>query len=141
MQRTQALALIGVALVLGFIIGFKSSQKGAPAPQPLVAEAPAAPSASQPALPRLVDLGSTTCIPCKEMAPILEELKAELAGVVEVEFIDINVNFEAANTYGITVIPTQIFFDAQGNEVTRHEGFMAKADILAQLAQMGIKTE
>ena len=42
-------------------------------------------------LPRLVDLGSTTCIPCKMMAPVLEELK-EYAGGCEVEFIDVKEN-------------------------------------------------
>jgi thioredoxin 1 len=41
------------------------------------------------ALPRLVDLGVGKCIPCKKMAPILEELKKEYAGRMEVEFIDV----------------------------------------------------
>jgi thioredoxin 1 len=143
MQRTQALALIGVALVLGFIIGFKSGQKGAPAPapEPLVAEASATPAAGQPALPRLVDLGSTTCIPCKEMEPILAELTAEYAGIVSVEFINVNENYQAAEEYKINVIPTQVFLDAEGQEVYRHEGFMPKADIVAQFEKMGIKKE
>lgn len=135
MQRTQALGLIGVALVLGFIIGFKGGQKGAPA------EAPAPPAAIQPALPRLVDLGSTTCISCKEMAPILEELKAEYAGLVSVEFINVNENFQAAEEYKITVIPAQVFLDALGQEVYRHEGFMSKADIVAQFEKMGVNKE
>ena len=40
-------------------------------------------------LPKLVDLGSKQCIPCKQMAPILEDLKRDYEGVFEVEFIDV----------------------------------------------------
>jgi thioredoxin 1 len=40
-------------------------------------------------LPRLVDLAAGKCIPCKMMAPILEELKKEYAGRMNVEFIDV----------------------------------------------------
>ena len=89
-------------------------------------------------LPRLVDLGSTTCTSCKRMAPILQELKAELQGKVNVEFIDVAVKTEAADQYGIRAIPTQIFFDAAGKEVARHEGFMPREDLLAQLEKMGV---
>ena len=144
MQRTQAIGLILVALVLGFVIGFKSG-RGAAAPEASVVAAP--PAAETPAaeagaaLPRLVDLGSTTCIPCKEMAPILEELKAEYAGKLDVEFINVNEDTEAANRYGIMVIPTQIFFNSEGEEVYRHEGFMPKADIVAQFEKMGVAAQ
>ena len=54
-------------------------------------------------LPRLVDLGAGKCIPCKMMAPILEELKKEYAGRLEVEFIDVWVNPEAGKPYGVAV--------------------------------------
>ena len=40
-------------------------------------------------LPKLVDLGASKCIPCKKMAPILDELKKEYAGILDVEFIDV----------------------------------------------------
>lgn len=89
-------------------------------------------------LPRLVDLGAKSCIPCKQMAPILEELRAEYAGRMQVDFIDVWQNKQAGQEYGIKLIPTQIFFDTTGQEVARHEGFMSKADILAQWATLGI---
>lgn len=97
-------------------------------------------TASQPAarLPRLVDLGSKTCIPCKMMAPILEELKKEYAEKLQVEFIDVNENREAAQRYGIRLIPTQVFFDASGKELWRHEGFMSKEDILEKWKELGV---
>jgi thioredoxin 1 len=95
---------------------------------------------SQPAagLPRLVDLGSTTCIPCKMMAPILEELKKEYEGRLQVEFVDVMANPDAGRSYQISLIPTQIFFDASGKERFRHEGFFAKEDILAKWKELGV---
>ena len=51
-------------------------------------------------LPRLLDLGSDECIPCKEMVPILEELKTEYAGVFQVEFMDVRKEPPLAEVYG-----------------------------------------
>jgi len=92
----------------------------------------------QKALPRLVDLGAKKCIPCKLMAPMLEELKKEYAGTLQVDFIDVWKKPEEAKKYGIKIIPTQIFFDASGKELFRHEGFMSKEDILAKWKELGI---
>ena len=88
--------------------------------------------------PRLVDLGAGKCIPCKRMAPILDELKEEYAGRMDVEFIDVWKDRKAADQYGIESIPTQIFFDATGKELFRHEGFFAKEDILKKWRELGI---
>ncbi len=90
-------------------------------------------------LPRVVDLGADKCIPCKKLAPILEELKKEYAGRVTVEFIDVWKNPDAGTPYKIKLIPTQIFFDADGKEVWRHEGFLPKADFLAKFAELGVQ--
>ncbi|MFZ0034156.1 MAG: thioredoxin family protein [Sedimentisphaerales bacterium] len=90
-------------------------------------------------LPRLVDLGADKCIPCKMMAPILEDLKKDYAGVINVEFIDVWKNPDKSKEYGVTIIPTQIFFDASGKELFRHEGFFPKEDILAKWKEFGIE--
>ncbi|MHC4214464.1 MAG: organomercurial lyase [Planctomycetota bacterium] len=90
------------------------------------------------ALPRLVDLGSDKCIPCKMMAPILEELKNEYAGRMEVEFIDVFKNREMSGKYGIRVIPTQVFIDSSGKELFRHEGFYSKEDMLSKWKELGV---
>ena len=100
---------------------------------------PQAPPAAQP-LPRLVDLGAGKCIPCKMMAPILEELKKEHADTFDVEFIDVWENPGAGEKYGIRMIPTQIFYDCNGRELFRHEGFFGKADILAKWKEHGVAT-
>ena len=89
-------------------------------------------------LPRLLDLGAGKCVPCKMMAPILDELKETYAGKLEVVFIDVRENQQAGQQYGIRIIPTQIFFDAEGKELFRHEGFFAKEDILAKWKELGV---
>ncbi len=89
-------------------------------------------------LPKLLDLGAGKCIPCKMMAPILEELKKEYAGRMNVEFIDVWQNPDAGKQYGIEMIPTQIFFDAESKELFRHTGFFGKEDILAKWKELGV---
>jgi thioredoxin 1 len=95
------------------------------------------PVASKP-VPRLVDLGAGKCIPCKAMAPILEGLEAEFAGRMDVVFIDVWKDREAADAYGIHMIPTQVFFGADGKELGRHEGFIDREGILAKWKSLGV---
>lgn len=90
------------------------------------------------ARPRLLDLGATQCIPCKKMAPILEELKREYEGRLDVEFVDVWRIPGAADRYGVQAIPTQIFFDASGRELFRHTGFFAKEEILSKWRELGV---
>jgi len=102
-------------------------------------DAPAGPVAGGSGLPRVVDLGATTCIPCRKMAPILADLKREYAGRADVVFIDVWENPEAGDSYRIRGIPTQVFFDARGQEVWRHEGFLDRPEIVARLRAMGVE--
>jgi len=90
------------------------------------------------AQPVLADFGRGTCIPCKIMQPILEELKQELKGKVHVLILDTDEYGYLASRYRIRIIPTQIFFDAAANEVERHQGFMSKEDIVAKLRELGM---
>ncbi len=89
-------------------------------------------------LPRLVDLGAKSCIPCKMMEPVLEELTTEYEGRLQVEFIDVWKDREAGQKYGIRVIPTQVFIDASGKELFRHEGYYSKEDILGKWNELGV---
>ena len=89
-------------------------------------------------LPRLLDLGAGKCIPCKMMAPILEELKEDYKAQFEVVFIDVWEHPDETKKYNIKLIPTQIFYDDKGNELYRHEGFLSKEDILAKWDELGI---
>ena len=89
-------------------------------------------------LPRLVDLGAGKCIPCKMMKPILDELTKDYADQFEVVFIDVWEKREEGERYSIRMIPTQIFFGADGKELARHEGFFARKDILAKWQELGV---
>jgi len=87
----------------------------------------------------LVDLGSDACLPCKMMAPILKKLEKDFRGKAAIVFIDVWKFPDQAKRFRIRVIPTQIFFDAAGKEVYRHEGFMSEKQIVAQLMKMGVR--
>ena len=69
---------------------------------------------AQPATPRLLDLGATSCIPCKLMAPILEELEREYAGRANVVFVHVPENPVLGARYGIRSIPAMYLIDHEG---------------------------
>ena len=89
--------------------------------------------------PTVADFGARTCIPCKKMAPILEELQRELKGRANVTFTDVRSAPGLAQEFRVQMIPTQIFFDSTGKEVKRHIGFMDKPEIVKELAALGVK--
>jgi thioredoxin len=97
----------------------------------------AAGAAGNASLPRLIDLGADKCIPCRMMFPVLDEIKSACAGKLQVEFIDVWKHPDQAEPYGVRMIPTQIFFSAQGKELFRHQGFIAEEDILAKWRELG----
>jgi len=134
MKKTTRIVIVTAVVamaVLAFIA--KPNKKTTPA---VVNESAAIAMTAK--LPRLVDLGAGKCIPCKLMAPILEGLKKEYAGRMNVEFIDVWVNPDAGKPYNIEVIPTQIFFDADGKELFRHIGFFGKEEILGKWKELGV---
>jgi thioredoxin 1 len=136
-----AIILVVAGLVAGAVALKKSKSPAASTTAPVesvVAVQPSAASTAPQKLPKLLDLGAGKCIPCKKMAPILEELKKEYAGKMEVGFVDVWQNPDAANKYGIRLIPTQIFYDAAGKELFRHEGFFGKEDILGKWKALGV---
>lgn len=147
MKNFKNLAIVAAVIVAaGLVFALKHNQaqssESAPAAAaevvPATAEATDGAAETPAALPRMVDLGADKCIPCKMMAPILEEMKTTYAGQLEVDFIDVWKNPDAGGQYGVRVIPTQIFYDAGGQELFRHEGFFAKEDILAKWKELGV---
>lgn len=89
----------------------------------------------------MVDLGAKSCVPCQLMAPILAELEEEYRGRAAIIFIDVWENPEAAGPFGISIIPTQIFYDREGREVYRHVGFLGKEPIVQRLEALLAGTE
>jgi thioredoxin 1 len=89
--------------------------------------------------PTLVDFGAGYCRPCKKMIPILQGLQKEYAGKANVFIVDVKEEQDMPEKYKVVMIPTQIFFDAQGKEVKRHMGFMDKNDIMQIFRILGVK--
>ena len=141
MKNFKNLAIVAAVVVAAGLVFALKQNENKPSeisPDAQAEAVPIATEASPAALPRLVDLGADKCIPCKMMAPILEELKTAYAGQMEVEFIDVWKNPDAGKSHAIRSIPTQIFYDAQGNELFRHEGFFGKDDMLAKWRELGV---
>jgi len=103
----------------------------------LLAAGPALAAAAP--LPQFINLGAGKCIPCKQMVPVRDAIKADYAGQLEVVFIDVWENREAGKQYGIRLIPTQIIVDATGKELYRHEGYWSKEAIVAKFTELGLK--
>jgi thioredoxin 1 len=94
---------------------------------------------AQSPLPKLLDFGAGTCIPCKAMAPILKELAEEYKGRVDIKIIEVYQEREMTKANRIRLIPTQVFYDSKNQEVSRHEGFMDKEQIKKLFDKMGAK--
>ena len=69
----------------------------------------------------------------------LGELEEEYRGKAAILFIDVWKNRDQGPKFGIRAIPTQIFYDKDGHEVLRHEGFMDKKSIVTVLERLGVK--
>ena len=87
----------------------------------------------------MIDLGAKKCIPCKMMAPIMEKMEKQYDGKAAIIFIDVWENKEQATKYGVSAIPTQIFYDENGKETYRHVGFLSEKAIVGILQSMGVK--
>ncbi|MEO0117232.1 MAG: thioredoxin domain-containing protein [candidate division WOR-3 bacterium] len=89
--------------------------------------------------PTVLDLGAGYCVPCKMMKPIFEELEREYEGKANIILLEISEYRDLANRYRVRVIPTQIFFDKNGNQYWRHEGFLPKEEIVKKLKELGVE--
>ena len=78
-----------------------------------------------------IELGSVNCIPCKKMQPVMKSIETKYGKQIKVVFHDVwtDEGKPFASQYGIRLIPTQIFEDANGAEIMRHEGFFAENEI------------
>ena len=138
---------VGLALLVTLCFGVcgcggeSGDGSGMPETEAAVSDSAAAPATTGTGLPVLLDLGSTTCVPCKAMAPILDEMRETFEGQLDVRFVDVKKDASTAREYGIRIIPTQIYIDEHGNELFRHQGFFSREDMLAKWAELGYAFE
>lgn len=115
-------------------------------------------------LPILIDFGADSCVPCKEMAPILEKLNKKYQGKVIVKFVDVRKNPELTENFPVQLIPTQFFFKSDGSPLpqeanppfdvigyideetqehafTVHQGGLTEEQLEAAFKEMGFKQQ
>jgi len=80
----------------------------------------------------LVDFWAAWCGPCRMIAPVIDEIAEEMAGVIKVGKLNVDENNQTPAQFGIMSIPTLIIFKG-GEEVERIIGFKPKAELLALL--------
>lgn len=164
--RSKTYLVLGVIAAIALVIIIKNPQPGA-APQSSApaAEAVSPSGAAQPpdqqspstaqereqgtgdqsaaaensqSLPVFVEVGAHECIPCKMMQPVLEELRRDYAGKLKIEFADVWQDPSLGVKYQVRSIPTQVIYNASGEEVYRHVGYWPKEEIDAKLKELGI---
>lgn len=115
-------------------------------------------------LPIVLDFGSETCPPCRQMAPILEKVHKDVLGKAIIKYIDVDKFKQIASDYPVKVIPTQFFFDKDGKPympadlesssmliytvkdtkehvLTAHEGGLTEEQLLGILKEMGMEND
>jgi thioredoxin 1 len=83
--------------------------------------------------PAVVEFGANACASCREMKPVLESLEREHGERISVANVDIIRTRGYISRYKIQLMPTQVFFDAQGREIGRNMGKVSAGEILARL--------
>ncbi len=108
-------------------------------------------------LPMIIAFGSSSCVPCQELKPILQELSKEYENKVIIKFVDISKNSDVAMDFPIKVVPTLFFFNKDGSPFesddlimysskkdnkhifTAYEGKLGKSYLEQILKEMGVK--
>lgn len=115
-------------------------------------------------LPVIADYGADSCVPCKQMAPVLKKLNTEMYGKAFIKFVDVWQYNEASSNVPVQVIPTQVLFNADGTPFvpsdelakeikfdmysdktsgkhifTVHQGGLTEEQMRTILAEMGVK--
>lgn len=88
-----------------------------------------------------IELGSVTCIPCKQMQPVMKSIENKYGEQIKIIFYDVWKDNKPAKQYSIRLIPTQVFLDENGKEILRHEGFFPEEEIDKFLQSQGLKVK
>jgi thioredoxin 1 len=82
----------------------------------------------------VVDFGSDSCASCRKMKVVMDDVARSAQGKAHVLVMDVFKDSSLLQPFRISMIPTQIFFDAQGREAWRHMGTLTEDQVLARIA-------
>ena len=142
MKKENLIKVVVLILVVSIVIGifiYKNSKKPKIENTQNNSENNVSIYSNEEKLPTLLDFGSTTCEPCKEMMPILDSIEKQYEGKVNVKFVNVYTDSKNTQKYNIRTIPTQIFLDVDGKTIYRHEGVLYENEIIEKLTEMGVK--
>ncbi len=88
----------------------------------------------------LVDFGANSCLPCRQMRPVLKEIATEYSEKAKILVIDVYKYQDLAKEYRVLMLPTLVFFDSKGKETFRNVGLMEKEKIVGKLKEIGMGT-
>jgi len=89
-------------------------------------------------VPILLEFGRGWCVPCKYMKPILDDMGAAYQGKAIVMTVDMDANKDLVRSFGIRMMPTQVFLSPDGKEFFRHEGTLERNQIGYVFSKMGL---
>ena len=122
-----------IAFALALLVVAGCSPKATPAPT----APPQSKTEAVTNLPKLWDFWATWCPPCKQLKPTIEALEKEYEGKIEIKSIDVDQNKDLAQKFSVQAIPTLVFLDAKGNELSRIVGLVSKDTIVGRFKAHG----
>lgn len=140
-KSVAGILIVGAVVLVPLWLKRPNAQVPAAPIKVAAAASPAGGPAPAPAphvLPRFVDIGTTSCAPCKVMLGVLAELEARYPDSLKVEFINSHDNPDVAEKLNITAIPTQVFYSPGGQELFRHMGVMRTDAVVAKWQELGV---
>jgi thioredoxin 1 len=81
--------------------------------------------------PVLVDFWAEWCVPCKRIAPLLDEIEKEMGGKITIAKLNIDENPHAPQKYGVRGVPTMMIFQHGQVAATKVGGAWTKSNLQA----------
>jgi thioredoxin 1 len=140
-ERKTLIRTLTISFVLALLVvtgcAPKPTSGPVPKPQAQTQAQTQAQAQTQTNLPKLWDFWATWCPPCKELKPTIEALEKEYEGKIEIKSIDVDQNKDLAQKFSVQAIPTLVFLDAKGNELSRIVGLVPRDTIVGRFKTHG----
>ena len=86
-------------------------------------------------IPMIVDFWAEWCMPCKMVAPLLDELAEEFKGKIKIGKVNVDENTGIATDLGVMNIPTLLFYK-DGEEKGRVVGVVSKKELIKKMEEI-----